>query len=138
MLGGIKGENANRAGHGRILHETPVLYSYLSSGTLGKWSAQNVKNDWTTLNLDLSPICKDAGVYVLEFVPDGGKELEVQSINLLSRGQKLDNTVRRRNFWGHGVYDLTISEENSQYALQAVVRLPLDAPSHGRLMITRR
>lgn len=105
---------------------------------LGKWSEQNVKNDWTTMNLDLTPFCKDAGVYMLEFVPDGGKELDVQSISLLARGQKLENTVRRRNFWGHSVYDLTISEEHAEYALQAVLRLPLDAPSHGRLMITRR
>ena len=102
---------------------------------------ENVKNDWTTVKLDLKLFCKDAGVYVLEFVPDVGKDLDVQSINLLSRGQKLDNSVRRRRFWGtfpHFLYDLTITKENSDYGLQAVVRMPLDAPSHGRLMITRR
>jgi len=64
--------------------------------TLWHWSSENLPAEVTTTNLDLTPFCKDAGVYVLEFVRTAGKDLEVTVVDLVSRGHKLDRFVTRR------------------------------------------
>lgn len=105
--------------------------------TLWHWSRDNVTPQGSTVNVDLTPFCKDAGVYVLEFVRTAGKELEVQSVDLVSRGQKIDKVVVRRLVRGVPQYHITITEEGSAYQLQVTARLP-DAASQGQATLCRR
>ena len=105
--------------------------------TVWHWSAGNVKPEWTTVKIPLAPYGKDAGVYVLDFPRTAGKDLDIQSVNLVSRGQKLDKFVVRRLVRGVAQYHLTITEEGGDVALEAVVRLP-DAGSRGQATICRR
>jgi hypothetical protein len=91
----------------------------------------------TTMRIPLTPYCKDAGVYVVEFPRTAGKDLKVQSVALVSRGQKLDKFVVRRTVRGTTQYHITITEEGSEVALEVVARLPEDA-SRGQATLGRR
>ena len=91
--------------------------------TVWRWSADNVKADWTTVQIPLTLFCKDAGVYVLEFPRTAGKDLEVQSLHLIARGQKLDKFVVRRNVRGTTQYHITITEEGTEVAVEVIARL---------------
>ena len=92
--------------------------------TVWRWSADNVKADWTTVQIPLTQFCKDAGVYVLEFPRTAGKDLEVQSLHLIARGQKLDKFVVRRNVRsGTTQYHITITEEGTEVAVEVIARL---------------
>jgi alpha-L-fucosidase len=101
------------------------------------WSADTVRPQWTTVTIPLTPFCKDAGVYVLEFPRTAGKELEVQSVNLISRGQRLDKFVVRRTVRGVTQYHITITEEGSEVALEVVARLPNPA-ARGQATLYQR
>lgn len=105
--------------------------------TIWRWSADNVQPQWTTAKIPLTPFCKDAGVYVLEFPRTAGKDLEVQSIGLISRGQKLDKFVVRRMVRGTPQYHITVTEEGSAVELEVVSRLTADA-SRGQATLSRR
>jgi alpha-L-fucosidase len=105
--------------------------------TLWHWSADNVQSQWTTIKIPLTSFCKDAGVYVFEFARTAGKDLDVQSVNLVSRGQKLDKFVVRRLVWGVPQYHITITEEGLAHELEIVVRLP-EPVSRGQAIIHRR
>jgi len=95
------------------------------------WSANSIQPQWTTVKIPLTPCCKDAGVYVLEFARTAGKDLDVQSVNLVSRGQKVDKVVVRRTVRGTTQYHITITEEGSAVELELVARLP-DPGSRAR------
>ncbi len=105
--------------------------------TLWHWSADNVQPQWTTVKIPLTSFCKDAGVYVFEFARTAGKDLDVQSVNLVSHGQKIDKFVVRRLVRGVPQYHVTITEEGSDVALEIVVRIPEPA-SRGQATIHRR
>jgi alpha-L-fucosidase len=105
--------------------------------TIWRWSADTVEPQWTTVKIPLTPFCKDAGVYVLEFPCTAGKELEVQSVNLISRGQKLDKFVVRRTVRGATQYHITITEEGSEAAVEVVARLP-DPAARGQATLYQR
>lgn len=105
--------------------------------TLWQWSAENVKQEWSTAGIDLTSFCKDAGVYVVEFARTGGKDLDVQAVNLVSKGRKLDKFVVKRSVRGVTQYHITITEESVSYELQIVSRI-LDAVSRGQATIYRR
>jgi alpha-L-fucosidase len=105
--------------------------------TLWHWSADNVQPQWTTVKIPLTSFCKDAGVYVLEFARTAGKDLDVQSVNLVSRGQKLDKFVMRRLVRGVPQYHVTITEEGGTHELEIAVRLP-EPTSRGQATIHRR
>ena len=105
--------------------------------TIWRWSADNVPPQWTTVKIPLTPFCKDAGVYVLEFPRTAGQDLDVQSVNLVSRGQKLDKFVVRRLVRGTPQYHITLTEEGVAHELELVVRLP-DLASRGQATIQRR
>ena len=105
--------------------------------TVWHWSADNVRPQWTTVRIPLTPFCKDAGVYVVDFARTAGKDLEVQSVTLVSRGQKLDKFVVRRMARGVAQYHVTITEESMAHELEIVVRLP-DPISSGQATILRR
>ena len=104
--------------------------------TLWHWSGDSVTPQGTTVSIDLTPFCKDAGVYVLEFARTDGKDLDVQSVALVSRGQKLDKFVVRRLVRGVPQYHITITEEGVAHQLQMNVRLP-DATSRGQATLHR-
>ncbi len=105
--------------------------------TIWRWSAENVQPEWTTGTIPLTACCKEAGVYILEFPRTAGRNLEIQSVNLLSRGQKLDKVVVRRVVRGATQYHITITEEGSEVAVEVVARLP-DSTSRGQATICRR
>ena len=105
--------------------------------TIWHWSADNVSPQGTTVKIPLTPFCKAAGVYVLEFARTAGQDLDVQSVNLVSRGQKLDKFVVRRLVRGTPQYHITLSEEGVAHELELVVRLP-DLASRGQATIQRR
>jgi hypothetical protein len=105
--------------------------------TLWHWSADNVQPQWTTVKIPLTPFCQDAGVYVFEFARTAGKDLDVQSVNLVSRGQVLDKFVVRRLVRGVPQYNITITEEGVAHELEIVVRLPEPA-SRGQATLCRR
>jgi alpha-L-fucosidase len=105
--------------------------------TLLRWSSENVPAQPTTVNIDLTPVCKDAGVYVLDLARSAGRDLDVQSVSLVSRGQRLDKFVVRRLVRGVPQYHFTITEEGAAYELQIVARLP-DPDSRGHATLSRR
>jgi alpha-L-fucosidase len=105
--------------------------------TIWRWSAENVRPEWTTVTIPLTPFCKDAGVYVVEFPRTAGRDLEVQAMKLISRGQKLDKFVERRTVSGTTQYHITVTEEGSQLALEVVARLP-DSVARGQATLCRR
>ena len=105
--------------------------------TIWHWSAENVRPEPTSVRIPLTAYCKDAGVYVLEFPHTAGEGLEIQSVSLVARGQKLDKFVVRRTVCGTTQYHITITEEGTEVAVEAVARLP-DASAHGQATLCRR
>jgi alpha-L-fucosidase len=105
--------------------------------TVWRWSSDNVTSQWTTVKIPLTPYCKDAGVYVLDFPRTAGKDLEVQSVRLMVRGQKLDKFVVRRTVRGTSQFHLTITEESSEVAVEIVARLS-DPGARGQATLCRR
>lgn len=114
--------------------ETPEIAAV--TRTLWHWSSENVPLEMTTTNLDLTAFCKDAGVYVLEFIRTAGKDLDVQSVDLISLGHKLDKFVVRRMVRGTPQYHIKISEVGTAHQLQLSVKLP-EATSRGQATIHR-
>lgn len=104
--------------------------------TLWNWSKDNVREQATTIKLDLTPYCQNAGVYVLNFARTGGKDLDVKSINLISQGHKLDTGVQRKTVQGTTQYHITITAEGVAHELEIVASLP-DATSQGQATIQR-
>jgi hypothetical protein len=72
-----------------------------------------------------------------EFARTAGKDLDVQSVSLVSRGQKIDKSVVRRLVRGVPQYLITITEEGAAHELEIVVRLP-NPTSRGQATIHRR
>jgi len=105
--------------------------------TIWRWSAENLQPEWTTGTISLTSSCKKAGVYILEFPRTAGRNLEIQSVNLFSRGQKLEKVVVRRVVHGASQYHITITEEDSEVAVEVITRLP-DVISCGQATISRR
>lgn len=104
--------------------------------TLWNWSQDNVPEQATRVKLDLTPYCRDAGVYVVNFARTGGKDLEVQAVTLIAQGHQLDTGVHRKTVRGTTQYHLTLTEEGVKHELEIMVRLP-DAASRGQATIQR-
>jgi alpha-L-fucosidase len=105
--------------------------------TIWRWSSDNVSAQSTTVKIQLTTFCQDAGVYLLEFPRMAGKDLDVQAVSLISRGQKLDKFVTRRNVRGTTQYQLTITEQGAELALAVVARLS-DTAACGQATLSRR
>lgn len=105
--------------------------------TIWHWSADNVRPEPTTVRIPLTAYCKDAGVYVLEFPRTAGMPLEIQSVSLIARGQKLDKFVVARKVRGTTQYHITVTEEGTEAAVEVVARLP-DGSARGQATLCRR
>ena len=76
-------------------------------------------------------------MYMLDFPRTAGKDLEVQSVHLIARGQKLDKFVVRRNVRGATQYHVTITEEGTEVAVEVIARLA-DSAARGQATVCRR
>jgi len=104
---------------------------------IGNWSSENLGLEPSTLRLDLSRACRDAGVYLLEIARTAGAPLDVEAVDLLADGQPLKPFVVRREVRGVPYYQVTITEEGRRHELE--VRAHLRSPdSRGQFLIRRR
>lgn len=88
-----------------------------------EWSARNVGSEWTTVDLDLTPHCKEACPYQVEFrAAAGGQSLEIQSLNLVYEGTLVPGFVQRAPPGDVPRFFVTITALGKTLGLRAVVR----------------
>jgi alpha-L-fucosidase len=105
--------------------------------TLGNWSSETLGLEQTTLRLDLSRACRDAGVYLLELARTAGAPLDIEKVDLIADGLSLSPFVVRREVRGVPYYQITITTEGRRHELEVRARLR-STDSRGQFLIRRR
>jgi alpha-L-fucosidase len=123
---------------GERMPEERAVEMTAATHAIWRWSADNVQAQATTVKIPVTPYCQEAGQYVLEFPRNTGRPLDVQSVSLLSRGQRLDKFVRSRALHGVTLYYLTITEVGSDDLALEVVASLADPTARGQATLYRR
>jgi len=103
-----------------------------------EWSRETVGSAWKTVDIDLTPVCKDACVYQVDFATAEGKPpLEIQSLTLLMDGIAMPEFTKpvKKSLR----YDVTITGVGVPLGLRAVVRVSGERKdSQGTATIRKR
>ena len=86
-----------------------------------EWSAETTGKEWKTVNIDLTPYCKDACVYQVDFESTSGSPLEIQSLQYVFDGTVLPEFVRKASA-DTARYYVTVTGLGKPLGLQLVVR----------------
>jgi len=102
-----------------------------------KWSPETIGTEWSTILIDITPFCKEATQYRVEFQKTGGKgELEVRSLTAVFGGRRIQEYVERD---GTGnAFIVTVPGLGIPLKLEAVVRGKKGGDHHGRVLVTRQ
>lgn len=88
-----------------------------------QWSSGNAGGEWKTVDIDLTPFCKDACPYKVDFrAATGSKPLEIQSLDLVFEGTVIPGFVQRAPQSDAQRYYVTITALGKSLGLRAVVR----------------
>ena len=99
-----------------------------------RWSPEDVKAEWTTVEIDIAPFCDDATQYLVEFKKTGGADaLEIQSIVPLFDGREAPEFIERVG--QSDKFYVTIPSLGIPLELRAVLR---GTDSMGEVLITKR
>jgi len=103
-----------------------------------EWSAETVGTEWKTVDIDLTPFCKDSCVYQIDFNATGGSPLEIQSLQYIFDGTVLPEFVQKAAPDATRYY-LTVTGLGKSLGLRAVVRVSgRKRDSRGTLTIRKR
>ena len=103
-----------------------------------EWSAETVGKEWKTVDIDLTPFCKDACVYQVDFNSTGGSPLEIQSLQYVFDGTVLPEFVQKAAPDATRYY-LTVTGLGKSLGLRAVVRVCGEKKdSQGTVTIRKR
>jgi alpha-L-fucosidase len=103
-----------------------------------EWSLETVGEQWKTVDIDLTPFCKDACQYQIDVNCTGGNPLEIQSLQYVFDGTVLPEFVHKAAP-DVARYYLTVTGLGKPLALRAVVRGPGDKKdSRGTIAIRKR
>jgi alpha-L-fucosidase len=103
-----------------------------------EWSAETVGKEWKTVDIDLTPFCKDSCVYQIDFNATGGSPLEIQSLQYIFDGTVLPEFIQKAAPDATRYY-LTVTGLGKSLGLRAVVRVSGGKKdSRGTLTIRKR
>ena len=101
-----------------------------------QWSQENIGAEWSTVAIDITPFCKEATQYRIEFQKTGGKDdLEIRSVTAVFGGRRIEEYVERV---GTGnTFVVTVPGLGIPLKLEAVVRGKGGRESSGRVFVSR-
>lgn len=101
-----------------------------------QWSPETVGTQWSMVEIDITPFCKEATLYRVEFQKTAGKDaLEVRSVTAVFGGRRIEEYVERD---GTGnTFHVTVPGLGIPLKLQAVVRRKNGSDHRGQVIVSK-
>jgi hypothetical protein len=107
----------------------------VESAPAWQWSPENIDTEWSTVEIDITPFCKEATEYRVEFRKTGGRDdLEIRSLVAVFGGRRIEEYVQRE---GTGnTFHVNVPGLGIPLKLEAIVRGKDGRDTHGRVLVT--